>query len=149
VLHIGDHDPSGVSMFLAFLEDVEAFTRDLGGDATFTRLAVTPAQVTTYDLPTAPPKPTDKRAFAGQTCQAEALAPVAKARIRAGITTDGRRLGRRSRDMIARPSGQAASPFGFLNAARCNVWIEQPCCSARLAAIADSRATTSAPDPPL
>jgi hypothetical protein len=25
VLHIGDHDPSGVSMFLAFLEDVEAF----------------------------------------------------------------------------------------------------------------------------
>ena len=42
VLHIGDHDPSGVSMFLAFLEDVEAFTRDFGGDATFTRLAVTP-----------------------------------------------------------------------------------------------------------
>ena len=31
VLHIGDHDPSGVSMFLAFLEDVEAFTRELGG----------------------------------------------------------------------------------------------------------------------
>src|SRR5262245_10385890 len=26
---IGDHDASGVSMFLAFLEDVEAFTRDL------------------------------------------------------------------------------------------------------------------------
>lgn len=75
VLHIGDHDPSGVSMFLAFLEDVEAATRNLGGNATFTRLAVTPAQVTTYDLPTAPPKPTDKRAFAGQTCQAEALAP--------------------------------------------------------------------------
>src|SRR6516164_7906747 len=34
VLHIGDHDPSGVSMFLAFLEDVEAFTRELGGSAT-------------------------------------------------------------------------------------------------------------------
>src|SRR5262249_5896421 len=33
VLHIGDHDPSGVSMFLAFLEDVEAFTRELGGSA--------------------------------------------------------------------------------------------------------------------
>ena len=27
VLHIGDHDPSGVTMFLAFLEDVEAFAR--------------------------------------------------------------------------------------------------------------------------
>jgi hypothetical protein len=37
VLHMGDHDPSGVNMFLAFLEDVEAFTRDLGGRATFTR----------------------------------------------------------------------------------------------------------------
>ena len=45
VLHIGDHDPSGVSMFLAFLEDVEAFARDLGGDVTFTRLAVTPSQI--------------------------------------------------------------------------------------------------------
>jgi hypothetical protein len=57
---IGDHDASGVSMFLAFLEDVEAFTRDLGGVATFTRLAVTPEQIATYGLPTAPPRsPTD------------------------------------------------------------------------------------------
>lgn len=79
VLHIGDHDPSGVSMFLAFLEDVEAFTRDLGGDATFTRLAVTPEQIVAYGLPTAPPKAGDDRAFNGQTCQAEALAPDALA----------------------------------------------------------------------
>jgi hypothetical protein len=78
VLHIGDHDPSGVSMFLAFLEDVEAFTRDLGGAATFTRLAVTPEQIDRYDLPTAPAKDTDKRAFSGATCQAEALAPDAR-----------------------------------------------------------------------
>src|SRR5262245_2758271 len=28
---VQDHDPSGVSMFLAFLEDVEAFARELGG----------------------------------------------------------------------------------------------------------------------
>jgi hypothetical protein len=75
VLHIGDHDPSGVSMFLAFLEDVEAFTRDLGGNATFTRLAVIPEQIRQFDLPTAPPKDTDRRAFNGQTCQAEALPP--------------------------------------------------------------------------
>jgi hypothetical protein len=33
VLHIGDHDPSGTHMFLAFLEDVEAFARELGGAA--------------------------------------------------------------------------------------------------------------------
>jgi hypothetical protein len=75
VLHIGDHDPSGVSMFLAFLEDVEAFTRELGGEAVFTRLAVTPEQIATYGLPTAPPKATDNRAFSGETCQAEALPP--------------------------------------------------------------------------
>jgi len=38
VVDIGDHDPSGVSKFLAFLEDVEAFARELGGNVTFTRL---------------------------------------------------------------------------------------------------------------
>jgi len=81
VLHIGDHDPSGVSMFLAFLEDVEAYARELGGQATFTRLAVTPAQIQQYRLPTAPPKATDNRAFAGETCQAEALPPDALANI--------------------------------------------------------------------
>src|SRR5262245_47589691 len=81
VLHIGDHDPSGVSMFLAFLEDVEAFTRELGGQATFTRLAVTPQQIGEYRLPTAPPKATDNRAFSGQTCQAEALPPDVLANI--------------------------------------------------------------------
>jgi len=36
---------------------------------------VTPAQVDRYHLPTAPPKPGDRRAFSGQTCQAEAIAP--------------------------------------------------------------------------
>jgi hypothetical protein len=75
VLDVGDHDPSGAHKYLAFLEDVEAFTRDLGGNATFTRLAVTPEQIRRYRLPTAPPKDTDRRAFNGQTCQAEALPP--------------------------------------------------------------------------
>jgi hypothetical protein len=81
VLHTGDHDPSGVSMFLSFLEDVEAFTRDLGGQATFTRLIVTPEQIRQYDLPTAPPKDTDRRALSGATCQAEALSPDLLAQI--------------------------------------------------------------------
>jgi hypothetical protein len=31
VLHIGDHDPSGAHLFLAFSEDVQAFARELGG----------------------------------------------------------------------------------------------------------------------
>jgi hypothetical protein len=75
VLHIGDHDPSGAHLFLALSEDVKAFAVDLGGAVTFTRLAVTPEQVSALRLPTAPAKPTDDRAFVGATCQAEAIAP--------------------------------------------------------------------------
>ena len=100
VLHIGDHDPSGVSMFLAFLEDVEAFTRDLGGSAIFTRLAVTPDQINAYDLPTAPPKAGDNRAFNGQTCQAEALAPDVLANILLHAIEE--RLDRRAYDKVFR-----------------------------------------------
>ena len=36
---------------------------------------MTPDQIDKYSLPTVPPKVTDKRAFQGLTCQAEALAP--------------------------------------------------------------------------
>jgi hypothetical protein len=104
VLHIGDHDPSGTHMFLAFLEDVEAFARDLGGDVTFTRLAVTPDQIAPpprgYGLSTAPPKPGDNRAFSGRTCQAEALAPDVLADIlRTAIEA---RIDRRIYDQVLR-----------------------------------------------
>jgi hypothetical protein len=98
VLHIGDHDPSGAHMFLAYLEDVEAFTRDLGGTATFTWLAVTPQQIAQYDLPTAPAKATDRRDFAGQTCQAEALAPDTLAEILYGAIAD--RINRSALDRV-------------------------------------------------
>ena len=82
VLHIGDLDPSGLHLFLAFAEDVEAFAYELGsGDITFTRLAVTPEQVERLGLETAPPKATDRRAFRGGTCQAEAIAPDVLAQI--------------------------------------------------------------------
>jgi hypothetical protein len=100
VLSVGDQDGSGVWMFAAYLEDVEAFTRDLGGEATFTRLAVTSQQITAYDLPTAPPKPGDRRAFTGPTCQAEALAPD----VLAGILRDAieARINRRALDRVLR-----------------------------------------------
>jgi hypothetical protein len=75
VVHIGDHDPSGGHMFVTLMEDISAFVRALGAEVIFTRLAVTPAQIRQYRLPTAPKKPGDKRAFIGATCQAEALAP--------------------------------------------------------------------------
>jgi hypothetical protein len=42
---------------------------------------VTPEQIASYRLPTVPPKLTDRRAFTGETCQAEALAPDVLAQI--------------------------------------------------------------------
>jgi len=100
VLHIGDHDASGTSMFHAFLEDAEAFALELGGAVTFTRLAVTPTQIDQHGLPTKPPKPTDRRAFAGETCQAEALAPdVLNAILREAIEE---RLDRDAYDAVLR-----------------------------------------------
>ncbi len=77
VLHIGDHDPSGEHLFLSLAEDVAALIRDLGlsGSVQFTRLAVTPKQISDLDLPTSPPKPTDRRSFDGETVQAEAIPP--------------------------------------------------------------------------
>lgn len=76
VLHIGDHDPSGVHVFSSLAEDIEAFANDYGGDVEFIRLAVTPEQAALYSLPSAPPKPTDRRSFEGnETWQAEALDP--------------------------------------------------------------------------
>lgn len=92
-LHVGDYDPSGVSIFNAMAEDIGAFvleeaeregldTLDDGGGAVqgvFTplRVALTKAQVRSFNLPTAPPKRTDTRSnnWLGQTCQLEAMAP--------------------------------------------------------------------------
>jgi hypothetical protein len=75
VLAITDLDASGAHLFLAAMEDITAFARELGGEVTFARLAVPREQIARYRLPTAPPKASDRRAFRGQTCQAEALAP--------------------------------------------------------------------------
>jgi hypothetical protein len=83
VLHIGDYDPSGARMFIALMEDIEAFARELGGSVTFTRLAVTPDQIRKLRLETQPKKTIARdRAFGSKwTCQAEAIAPDALAQI--------------------------------------------------------------------
>lgn len=99
-LLVGDHDNSGVHMAISFDEDVQAFARDLGGDVTFTRLAVTPEQIRRLRLPTAPPNEGDKRAFAGETCQAEAIAPDELARILRDAIT--KRLDRAAYDRVLR-----------------------------------------------
>jgi hypothetical protein len=77
VLHIGDHDPSGVHLFSSMAEDIQAIAEDLGlnADIRFSRLAVTPAQIAEFNLPTAPAKLTDRRSFDGETVQCEAIPP--------------------------------------------------------------------------
>lgn len=39
ILHIGDHDPSGVHIFSSLDEDISAFAKDYGGYPEFTRLS--------------------------------------------------------------------------------------------------------------
>ncbi|MDD5579041.1 MAG: hypothetical protein PHY16_07135 [Methylobacter sp.] len=75
VFHVGDHDPSGIHIFSSLEEDVKAFMVESETDIEFTRLAVTPAHIEQYSLPTAPAKATDNRRFIGQTVQCEALPP--------------------------------------------------------------------------
>lgn len=75
ILHLGDHDPSGVHMFGSLDEDLQAFVDAYGGNVMLERIAVTPDQVMEMKLPTAPPKPSDKRSFQGLTTQCEAIHP--------------------------------------------------------------------------
>ena len=83
VLHLGDHDPSGVHMFGSLDEDIRSFLDglDAGGRVEFQRLAVTLEQVVEFNLPTAPAKETDRRSFDGDTVQCEAIPPDELARI--------------------------------------------------------------------
>ena len=85
LLHVGDYDPSGESMFEAMAEDAAAFVeadwviRTQRIEAV--RVALTSAQIAFHKLPTAPPKKSDSRSKKweaegkGGTCQLEALPP--------------------------------------------------------------------------
>ncbi|MER8913410.1 hypothetical protein NKI32_06160 [Mesorhizobium sp. M0761] len=81
ILHLGDYDPSGKSMFDVIAEDVSAFViADRPWSSVtvdFKRIALTADQVFRYSLPTVPPKKTDSRTarWEGETCQLEALSP--------------------------------------------------------------------------
>jgi hypothetical protein len=92
ILHLGDYDPSGVSIFDSVAADVAAFVaadrRDGLVNVKFERVALTAEQVQQYGLMTAPAKATDSRSkdWTGGTCQLEALPPNIIADIlRAGI----------------------------------------------------------------
>jgi hypothetical protein len=83
ILQVGDHDPSGRSIFDRAAADVTQLAADLADRdgyeepvVEFRRIAVTPAQIHHYQLPGAPAKATDKRGtWEGDTVQAEALPP--------------------------------------------------------------------------
>jgi hypothetical protein len=83
VLHIGDHDPSGISMHTALIEDIIAFGAEYAADIEAVRVAVTLEQAREFGLPTAPPKTTDRRrGFTdSETVQCEALDPATLAGI--------------------------------------------------------------------
>ncbi len=89
LLHVGDFDPSGVSIFESMCQDIGAFVAGRTGGIHDThtgavpgrflphRVALTEEQVAQHDLPTAPPKASDSRSvnWNGSTTQAEALPP--------------------------------------------------------------------------
>lgn len=81
VLHVGDHDPSGVALFDAAAADVAQLAAGLAADVPaqwvrFRRVAVTPEQINAYGLPESPAKASDRRGdWTGGTVQAEALSP--------------------------------------------------------------------------
>lgn len=81
LLHVGDLDPSGESIFWAMAEDAAAFVEEdrilANIEIRAERIALTAGQVDAYGLPTAPAKSTDSRSksWVGGTCQLEALAP--------------------------------------------------------------------------
>jgi hypothetical protein len=83
IIHLGDFDPSGVSIFESMTEDVRTFvSKDISHlpaerICVFERAALTREQVETFDLETAPAKTTDSRSgsWQGETCQLEALTP--------------------------------------------------------------------------
>jgi hypothetical protein len=89
ILHLGDLDLSGVSIYESMREDVLAFVAgdvphvDADEVAIFDRIALSRGQVEYYRLTTYPPKASDLRSrrWTGPTCQLEALPPDTLARL--------------------------------------------------------------------
>jgi len=73
IYQLGDHDPSGLDAWRNLQKKVTRFAPN--ADVTFTRLAVTPAQIEEFNLPTRPTKTTDTRAakFHGGSVEVDAI----------------------------------------------------------------------------
>lgn len=72
---LGDHDPSGLDAWRDFSDKVRAFAP--AADLVFERLAVTPEQVVSLNLPTRPTKTSDTRSrgFRGGSVEVDAIPP--------------------------------------------------------------------------
>lgn len=122
LLHVGDLDPSGESIFQAMSADVAAFvqtdrtlhTQSVAAE----RVALTRDQVDEHELPTAPAKVSDGRSrhWLGETCQLEALAPDILAEIVnhaiAGLRDLDRLERTRSEEHVDRAELYGALPSG-------------------------------------
>lgn len=99
LLHVGDHDPSGVSIYESLVKDAQSFLLqerewehgDISRDGILlaemaekagpwirpVRVAITEEQIEEHGIETAPPKKEDSRTknWIGETAQAEALPP--------------------------------------------------------------------------
>ncbi len=124
MLHVGDLDPSGESIFASIAQDAAAFVRE---DRTIhttrldaLRVALTVEHVEALALPTSPAKATDSRSrgWQGGTCQLEALPPdvlaaIVRETIEAHLDLDvyDREVARESMDraeLLGLPSGENA-----------------------------------------
>lgn len=78
---LGDHDPSGVDAWRDFQQKLRGFAPD--AEVYFERLAVTPAQIAQYNLPTRPTKASDSRSggFVGGSVEVDAIPPTTLRRI--------------------------------------------------------------------
>jgi hypothetical protein len=83
ILHLGDLDSSGESMYDAMAEDIRLFAEGLADEwyydrpeITFVRVALTREQAEELDLPTSPASKGDRRGgFDGDTVQLESVSP--------------------------------------------------------------------------
>lgn len=82
VLHLGDHDPSGIDMSRDIEARLELFMgRNASESLTFERIALNMDQIEQYDLPPNPAKLTDSRAtayverFGDESWELDALSP--------------------------------------------------------------------------
>jgi hypothetical protein len=64
-------------MFVTLSEDITSFVREVEGEVVFTRVAIAPAQIECYDLPTAPAKEATGGPSTARRARPRPLAPDA------------------------------------------------------------------------